>query len=68
VDYKVFDLAEPHCATAAIYRDVRGQIRYRCQHMISPHPAPLATGHAMRLGLRPSNEKAKAGAYTRIFR
>ena len=45
VDYKVFDLAEPHCATAAIYRDVRGQIRYRCQHMISPHPAPLATGH-----------------------
>ena len=29
VDYKVFDLAEPHCATAAIYRNARKAPSFR---------------------------------------
>jgi hypothetical protein len=32
IEYKIFDLAAPHCNKAQPYLDVRGQTRYRCRH------------------------------------
>lgn len=35
IDYRMYDMMQPHCGEAHEYRDIGGRNRYRCLHEVN---------------------------------